>query len=66
MKRRKPTTRDVQEFTERVEFLEQMWGVKAEYEVDLDTGIAWLKISRPDTVVVLSIKAVHVWDFLLP
>ena len=63
---RKPSDEDVEEFRSRVQFLEDMWGVKTEYEVDLASGIAWLKITRPDSPVVLSVMRFHIFDFLLP
>lgn len=63
---RKPSDEDVEEFRSRVRFLEDMWGVTTEYEVDLSTGIAWLKIKRPDSPVVLSVMRFHIFDFFLP
>ena len=47
-------------------FLEDMWGVTTEYEIDLGTGYASIRITRPDSPVAVSIKKVHVFDFLLP
>lgn len=43
-----------------------MWGVATEYEVDLASGIAWLRITRPDSPVAVSLKKFHIFDFLLP
>jgi hypothetical protein len=63
---RKPSDEDVEEFRSRVRFLEDMWGVTTEYEIDLGTGYASIRITRPDSPVAVSIKKVHVFDFLLP
>lgn len=63
---RKPSDEDVEEFRSRVRFLEDMWGVATEYEVDLASGIAWLRITRPDSPVAVSLKKFHIFDFLLP
>ncbi len=63
---KKPSDEDVEEFRNRVRFLEDMWGVTTEYEVDLSTGHAWIRITRPDSPVAVSLKKFHIFDFLLP
>jgi len=44
------------DFEGRLAWLETAWGCRTEYEVDLATGRAWLKITMPGNTTALVIR----------
>ena len=44
------------QFEERMEWLENAWSVQTQYEVDLSTGAAWVKIVKPGNATALVIR----------
>jgi hypothetical protein len=65
-RRKRPTDKAIADFRGRMAFFEDIWGVTTEYEVDLSTGVAWVKVRMPGTSAVLSLKRIHIDDLLLP
>jgi hypothetical protein len=60
MKKKKRTKKAIEKsagvFSERMEWLENAWGCKTEYEVDLSTGDVWLKIVMPKNQTALVVR----------
>lgn len=58
--KRKFTADDRAAFMGAMEFLENMWGVNAQYEIDADTGRGTVRIWLPGTEVVLHLESIDV------
>jgi hypothetical protein len=57
---RKFTAKDRASFVGAMEFLENMWGVAAQYEIDSETGRGVVRIWLPGTEVVLHLESIDV------
>lgn len=59
MKRKRPRAtveKLAAEFEQRMQWLETAWGVKTQYEVDLSTGAAWVKLTMPGNQTAMVIR----------
>lgn len=54
------TDQDSADFTGAMQFLEMMWGVKVDSDVDLDTGKGTLRVWLPGTETVLVMDSIDV------
>ena len=53
-------------FRDRMRFLEEMWGAKVEYEVDLATGACSFRITPSGSCVTLVVHEIKAWNVALP
>lgn len=53
-------------FRDRMRFLEEMWGARVEYEVDLATGVCSFRITPPGASVTLVVHESRAWNVTLP
>lgn len=58
--KRKFTADDRAAFTGAMDFLESMWGVATQYEIDAETGRGVVRIWLPGTEVVLHLESIDV------
>jgi hypothetical protein len=58
--KRQFTQKDSQDFSGAMKFLELMWGVVVDSQVDLDTGKGTVKVWLPGTETVLHLETVDV------
>jgi hypothetical protein len=58
--KRKFTTDDAGAFIGAMQFLEMMWGVKTQYEIDSETGRGTVRFWLPGTEVVLHLESIDV------
>jgi hypothetical protein len=58
--KRKFTEKDSSDFSGAMRFLELMWDVQVDSQVDLDTGKGTVRIWKPGTEVVLHLETVDV------
>ena len=58
--KRKFTEKDSRDFSGAMKFLEMMWSVEVDSQVDLETGKGTVKIWLPGTETVLHLEAVDV------
>jgi hypothetical protein len=63
--KRKFTEKDSRDFSGAMQFLEMMWGVQVDSQVDLDTGKGTVKIWLPGTETVLHLETVDVRHILV-
>jgi hypothetical protein len=63
--RRKFTEKDSRDFSGAMQFLEMMWGVQVDSQVDLDTGKGTVRIWLPGTETVLHLETVDVRHILV-
>lgn len=56
--KRKFTDDDAREFTGAMGFLESYWGIRAHYEIDLNTGRAVVQLWLPGSEAVLHLESV--------
>jgi hypothetical protein len=54
------TEKDSEDFTGAMQFLEMMWGVKVDSDVDLETGKGTVRVWLPGTETVLVVDSVDV------
>ncbi len=54
------TEKDSADFTGAMQFLEMMWGVKVDSDVDLETGKGTVRVWLPGTETVLVVDSVDV------
>ena len=54
------TEKDSENFTGAMQFLELMWGVKVDSDVDLETGKGTVRVWLPGTETVLVVDSVDV------
>lgn len=54
------TEKDAADFAGAMEFLETMWGVRAQYEIDGETGRGVVRLWLPGTEVVLHLESIDV------
>ena len=57
---KKPTVEQLAEFTERMRFLETMWGCRTNFQIDRENGRGWLEIRMPDSPAVLFIDRIDI------
>jgi len=59
-RKRKRTEDEIEQlaadFAGRLDYLEQAWGCRVEYEVDLGNGAAWFRIDRASETVALIVR----------
>ena len=53
------------EFADRLDWLESAWGGSCEYEVDMETGRAWFRLSVPGSTTSLMVRCMA-WSVTLP
>lgn len=58
--KRKFTEKDSRDFSGAMKFLEMMWGVEVDSQVDLETGKGTVKVWLPGTETVLHLETVDV------
>jgi hypothetical protein len=63
--KRKFTEKDSCDFSGAMQFLEMMWGVQVDSQVDLDTGKGTVRIWLPGTETVLHLETVDVRHILV-
>jgi hypothetical protein len=63
--RRKFTEKDSRDFSGAMQFLEMIWGVQVDSQVDLDTGKGTVRIWLPGTETVLHLETVDVRHILV-
>jgi hypothetical protein len=63
--KRKFTEKDSRDFSGAMQFLEMMWGVQVDSQVDLDTGKGTVRIWLPGTETVLHLETVDVRHILV-
>jgi hypothetical protein len=66
----KPTKREIEQaaigFRDRMRFLEDMWGARVEYDVDIATGLCSFKVTPPGSSVTLVVHDARAWNVTLP
>jgi hypothetical protein len=63
--KRKFTEKDSRDFSGAMQFLEMIWGVQVDSQVDLDTGKGTVRIWLPGTETVLHLETVDVRHILV-
>lgn len=63
--KRKFTEKDSRDFGGAMQFLEMMWGVQVDSQVDLETGKGTVRVWLPGTEVVLQLETIDVRHILV-
>ena len=63
--KRQFTEKDSRDFSGAMQFLEMMWGVQVDSQVDLETGKGTVRIWLPGTEAVLQLETVDVRHILV-